>query len=187
MLSSKDAYRHNSCKKLAQLEKVIYGYSSQIQDRNDELALISQEYEEEIEDIVYQHHQKMYGITRSLVQYRKSQINSSCQSFGSLYRTLKTNYTALYSSKKAELKELISQQRSLHKLLHTLQIQIVKDANLSIDQFDNFETETTRLKNFQISQSDISEAIQPILTKAATIKEASETKIHQMRKDHSSL
>ena len=41
----KEAFKHNSCKKLAQLAKVILTMSSQARDQNDELVDIANDYD----------------------------------------------------------------------------------------------------------------------------------------------
>ena len=66
-----EAFKHNSCKKLAQLGKVIFTMSAQARDRHDELARIQDKYENLIMDLVEKHQEQAENIAKALVQFRK--------------------------------------------------------------------------------------------------------------------
>ena len=75
MITNKDeAFHHNSCKKLAQLSKVIFAMNCLKQDQIDEKDVLLFQYENSINDITEKHIEELNNIRQLLFKYRKNHI-----------------------------------------------------------------------------------------------------------------
>ena len=94
-----EAFKHNSCKKLAQLAKVIFQMSKANLERNEEITNIVIKYESSIAQIVDQHQKSAEEIARKLVAFRKSCIDRECQEYANQYKVIKTRLINLSKEK----------------------------------------------------------------------------------------
>ena len=92
-MNKKEAFFHNSCKKVAQLVKVITLMTDDAIDRRKEKISIQDHYEEEINKIFSDYMKKMNEIHAELVRFRKSCIDKKCGEYGALYKRLKADYS----------------------------------------------------------------------------------------------
>ena len=75
LIDKNDAFRHNVCKKLAQLGKVIFTLTAAQRDREDEMRDVSLNYEEQISKIFERHKTKTDNIQKATAQKRKDYIS----------------------------------------------------------------------------------------------------------------
>ena len=180
MIGKSEAFYHNSCKKLAQLTKVVCSLSSAAKDKEDEQAEISSVYEASILTVFDRHRKKTEEIHSALVKFRKSCIQKYCNEYGNRYQALKNDLTEFVSSQKQKIAEIIHETEVIKSEIERLS----DDANDSLmDTMDSANamlrqanSESRRAKRGQREAnnavSDINDQTKAILTKfEQTMKE----------------
>ena len=135
-----EAFKHNSCKKLAQLAKVIFQMSSLAKDRQDELQSITVHYESPIAQMVRQHYSLAEGISKDLVSFRKTCIDQACQDYGNAYRNIKANYSNLCRSKLQQLSDIYDELKKMLQFINDTKIKAINDS-------DKLSKHSTKIQN----------------------------------------
>lgn len=93
-IDKNEAFRHNSCKKLAQLTKVITSLNGSARDKLGEQAVIVVNYEDSISKLFERHKKQVAEIHTGLIRFRKSCVEKYCSEYGGIYRQLKGEYAS---------------------------------------------------------------------------------------------
>ena len=115
----KDAFKHNACKKLAQLAKVIFLMSKAKLERNEEINNIIIKYETGIGNLVRQHEKSIEEIAKNLVLFRKNCIDQECQKYALQYKVVKSKLTDLYKEKLQTLQSIVKEGESISSDVNT--------------------------------------------------------------------
>ena len=180
-----EAFKHNSCKKLAQLGKVIFTMSAQARDRHDELARIQDKYENLIMDLVEKHQEQAENIAKALVQFRKGCVDSSCKEWGALYKQLKLDLANLYSTQNQRIADIVSETQGLSKAIKSLQMAALKSASSALDAADELQKDLKiKTRPTTTSRRTIRDNIKPILDQIDQMNVDSEKRIKEMKAEH---
>ena len=180
-----EAFKHNSCKKLAQLAKVIFSMSAQAKDRHDECLRVQNAYENLIADLVESHHTKAEAIAKSLVQFRKGCVEGACREWGALYKRLKVNFANLSSTQNAKIAEIIDEAQELANLIKSIQIEALKHATSVMDCADELQRDLkAKTRPTTTSRRKIRETLKPIFEKIDEVNEAADQRIKELKAAH---
>ncbi|KAK8894141.1 hypothetical protein M9Y10_022574 [Tritrichomonas musculus] len=180
-----EAFMHNSCKKLAQLGKVIFAMSNQIQERQEEALDLQCEYESMIQKVVDEYHEKAESIAKDLVHFRKKRVDESCKEFGSLYKQQKIDLANVKTNYVECLNKIIKEGEDLIKVLKESQSKSLTSATTAIKSADDFMTNVrSHQQRSSTSKREIRLAIQPILDKIDIAQKESDDRIKQMKLDY---
>lgn len=182
-----EAFKHNSCKKLAQLGKVIFQMRSLAKERNDEIQAITIRYESSIAQLVRQHHSQAEGISKDLVIFRKSCIDKACQDYGSAYKNIKSIYSNLCKSKFQELSDIYDECKRLIQLINETKMKknnesesLTKTTNKIQIEIESFDKQNKKqLKNRIVT------AVTPINEKITKYQQEQDKKVKEMKISHS--
>lgn len=178
-----EAFKHNSCKKLAQLAKVIFTMGSQKRDRNAEMNSILNDYEQVIQQLVVLHNQKAQEISKNLIAFRKSCIDTSCKSFGVVYKKSKAEFNNMIKEQNTRFNQLIQDAQNLKKDIIEMNnsSKSAADATIKIAQEVEKDLQT---KQKEGNLSNTNSAIKDILDSIRIAKEESEKRQQDMRAQH---
>ena len=153
MLNDRNAvFRHNSCKKVAQLVKVIHQLWTELNDRDDATNEIISEGEATISHIVHQHIMSTENIARDLVSFRKSCIDSACEAYAVHFKQIKSGYSKLCKSKVNELQAISNEIDDLQNLVNSFYKASANEAKLTLDKGDDVEKEINKtLQNLRLN------------------------------------
>ncbi|OHT04433.1 hypothetical protein TRFO_06325 [Tritrichomonas foetus] len=181
-----EAFKHNSCKKLAQLAKVIFQMSSLTKDRLDELRSITIHYESSLTQLVRQHHRIAEGISKDLVQFRKNCIDKACQDYGSAYKNVKANYSNLCKSQFQKLQNIYDECHLILQQINDLKVNSIKESELISKTAATVKSELAAVDKKYKSEikKRVSTAIQPINAKITKYQSELDKKIRQIKAQH---
>ena len=180
-----EAFHHNSCKKLAQLSKVIYAMSAQKQDRIDSNYDLIDDFDEVIVDTINQHQYQLDLINNSLYKYRKKCIASSCKHFGSIYKQTKTDYANLISEQGDKYMNLINEIKIIEKGIREFQMKALQAAANFLDNSEVIEKELSLKMNMPSPNSkSIRKEVRPILEKIVKLEDELNAKLNQIRSEY---
>lgn len=177
-----EALKHNTCKKVAQLTKVIYNMGTENREREDDMNNIRQDYEYMIETIVDDFQEKAEDIVKDLVSYRKGCVDNSCRIWGSKYKQTKVDFANLIKTQQGRFNTLIESGREMSKSLKESQANAMKAAALMIESSSAVEKDLkakTRPKSQ--ARSDVKSNVKPILEKIELLEKESQARIAQMK------
>jgi hypothetical protein len=132
-----EAFRHNSCKKLAQLGKVIHQMSSQACGRYNQLFAIHDQAEKAIVALIERHQEKAEAISKALVQFRKKCVDSSCREWGAIYKQIKIDLLSLYSAQSGRISEIVGNRQKLDRAVKSLQAPTLQTASVVLVAADD--------------------------------------------------
>lgn len=112
-----EAFKHNSCKKLAQLGKVIFTLTANEIDKDEEKQQIRKEYENSITELFEKQYKQAESIHTNLVRFRKSCIDKSCSEYGNYYKQLKNEYSEIITNQTKKLQDIITELKHAKDLL----------------------------------------------------------------------
>lgn len=183
-----EAFMHNSCKKLAQLGKVIFAMSNQIQERQEEVLDIQNEYENMIQNAVDEYHDKAESIAKDLVHFRKKRVDESCKEFGSLYKQQKIDLANVKSNYVENLNKIITEGQDLMKTLKEFQSSTLSSATTAIKSADEFMSNVhSQQQRSSTTKREIRSNVQPILDKMDQAQKDSDNRIKQMKMNFTSM
>lgn len=182
----KDAFKHNACKKLAQLAKVIFLMSKAKLERNEEINNIIIKYETGIGNLVRQHEKSIEEIAKNLVLFRKNCIDQECQKYALQYKVVKSKLTDLYKEKLQTLQNIVKEGESISSDVNNIQNSYINELNKYIEYSNQIQT---KIANYdKKSQQSINKkaqiAIQPILEKIADLRKENDAKMKQILTQH---
>jgi hypothetical protein len=108
-----EAFRHNSCKKLAQLGKVIFSLTSAARDKADDSADITGSYEEAILRLFARHRKQAEEVYSGLVRFRKSCIDKYCVEYGVLYKQMKSDYSTFLNQQTRRIVTITNEMKTI--------------------------------------------------------------------------
>ena len=180
-----EAFKHNSCKKLAQLAKVIFSMSSQARDRRNEILRVQNKYENMIADLVESHHTRAEAIAKALVQFRKSCVDRSCREWGTLYKRLKMNLANLSSTQNAKISEIIDEAQQLANDIKSIQTEALRHATEVLECADGLQRDLKqKTRPTTTSRKTIREALRPIFDKMDELNDESERRVKALKSEH---
>ena len=112
-----EAFKHNSCKKVAQLSKVIVTMRNNGLDRIFNLKKISKQYDKFITQLFDDHRKSMEDISHGLFRYRKTAIDIACKDYGQIYKETKVNYNELATRQINFLNDISKQAKDMGQLI----------------------------------------------------------------------
>lgn len=112
-----EAFKHNSCKKLAQLGKVIFTLTANELDKEEEKQQIQKEYENSITELFEKQYKQAELIHTNLVRFRKSCIDKACTEYGNYYKQLKNEYSELVTNQTKKLQDIITELKQAKETL----------------------------------------------------------------------
>ena len=124
MIGKTEAFYHNSCKKLAQLTKVVCALSASAKDKEDEQAEVAAGYEASIITAFDRHKKQAQDIHSDLVKFRKSCIQKYCNEYGSYYQALKGEYTEYVTAQKRRISEIMDEAAEMKSEIERLSDEI---------------------------------------------------------------
>ena len=135
-----EAFKHNSCKKLAQLGKVIFTLTANELDKDEEKLQIQKEYEDSITGIFEKQYKQAELIHTNLVRFRKSCIDKACSEYGNYYKQLKNEYSEIITNQTKKLQDIISELKQAKDILKESNkntSSLVKQINAAADNYFN--------------------------------------------------
>ena len=176
-----EAFSHNSCKKLAQLCKVLFTMTSEIQDRNDQLRQVNADMEESIAELINQHESYSEMIANNLINFRKLCISESCTEYGAIYKEKKEEFTTLIMNQNEKFKSLRTELKALQKSLRNLMVVSLKSAAQVLDSADEAEQSMkAAISDSETSKIDRSVSIE-LDEKLAAVQRESSRQIDEMK------
>lgn len=181
-----EAFMHNSCKKLAQLGKVIFQMETLYRDRKDEMMNITVDYESTINQLVRQHQKSIEQVAKNLVAFRKSCIDKSCQEYGVQYKEIKTNLTNLYKNKINKLQDIMNQWQSMVSAIEQIDTNSRAELNQFIESIDSLESslKASNKRPKTATSKQINKMLQPIIEKIESFKSQHDEQLKQIRNEH---
>ena len=184
MTDRSDAFKHNSCKKLAQLAKVIFTMSTQILDRKDEAADLIIEFENLIQKAVNDYHDDAESIAKDLVHFRKKCVDDSCKEFGSLYKQLKLDYANIKQKQGERLAQLLHDAQNQQNIVKSAQNQALLNAAAAMRAADEFAAGVkAHQKRPSTARRELRNNVQPIFEKMDQAQAESDERIRMLRRD----
>lgn len=111
-----EIFHYNSCKKVAQLFKVMYELKNEILDNNTERKVIRTKFEKKLNNMNTKAERTLDNSQTALIEFRRNKIDDYCVIFGAEYKQLKADYAQKiadindqYAKMSKELKDLGSQ------------------------------------------------------------------------------
>ena len=152
-----EAFFHNSCKKVAQLVKVISLMADNQLDRQNEQLDLQKRYEMEVKrcfaDVVKQANEVHIG----LIKYRKACIDKSCGDFGVLYKQLKHQYNDYVSAQQGRILKVMDEIHKTESEIKSLTASAEATAqSISVDTdslLNSKKGRSSRLSNQEITMA----------------------------------
>jgi hypothetical protein len=180
-----DAFRHNSCKKLAQLGKVIFTMSAAMRDRRTDLFQIQYKSDLSIIALVERHKESAESIAKALVQFRKGCVDASCREWGGLYKQVKLSLSNLYQNQNAKICALIIECQELGKSVQSLQLCGLQCAQTALGGANEFFKDVKgKARPQTAARRAIRVAVQPILERLEEAQARGEASFRLIRASH---
>ncbi|OHS92966.1 hypothetical protein TRFO_12151 [Tritrichomonas foetus] len=180
-----EAFSHNSCKKLAQLSKVIFAMTAQKQDRGDSCNELSNDFDGVISNMLQQHQYQLDLIFNSLYKYRKNCITSSCKEFGSSYKQTKIEFANFISNQGNKYNELMNEIKQIQKAIRTFQMAALQSAAKFLDFSEVVERDLKQKENAsQVSAKAIRQHVRPILEKIVAYEDEQQFQFNIIAKEY---
>lgn len=146
-----ETFVHNSCKKVAQLVKVITVTEGEIIDSIKLIQFYQDEYETIIEQTSSEYLKQLSENYDSLVQFRKSKIDEYCDFFGQHYKDLKDGISDPYKSRIEYLDDVFDKLKVYSGYLIKLKNSVI-ETNSTFGQnianfYDSIETHIHEYRN----------------------------------------
>lgn len=126
-----EAFIHNSCKKTAQLAKVIEVMNGKAFDYGIEMKNLNTVHNDEIQRIVNDFIDTSNKIYDDLVDFRKLIINNACDDYGNRYKKIKLDYSDLIRNAIEQYNNIRLQNKDLKQHMADLQ----QNINFSFSNF----------------------------------------------------
>lgn len=195
VLTDKDeAFKHNSCKKLAQLSKVIVAMQNSALERISSSRQLSHWYEERICKVISDSRSELMKINDDLCQFRKDGIDEKCKEYGQYYKDIKRSYNVLVTERVNKVNDLSREGKNFDdeiKQVNTDSLQNVENALKAMERFETLVKSSRSKGNAKAHQDLIKKMVQPIIddTKNFMAKSSSEysSLLDSYRKEVSNL
>lgn len=183
-----EAFKHNSCKKVAQLSKVIVSMRNISMDHAALLLSVQQKYENQISQIFIDHRQQLEDMNTRLFNFRKATIDNECRKFAQKYKATKTEYNELVTSRIETINNISREAKDLSEIIANLRKQNFQAADPVIHSADAFKAEfmPTKKKVKSKSKSDLNSVINPVNQKMKQLQAEHEERLSKMAHDHKS-
>ncbi|OHT01238.1 hypothetical protein TRFO_31981 [Tritrichomonas foetus] len=180
-----EAFMHNSCKKLAQLGKVIFTMSAQILDRKDEASDLMNEMEDLIQKAVNDYHENAESIAKDLVKFRKQCVDDACKEFGSLYKQLKVDYANLRATQGDRLQNLLTESKEIITNIKEFQNEALASASEVMKAADEFSIGVrSHIPRPSTARKVVKDSVQPIFDKMDQAQIEADQRVKQIRSEH---
>jgi hypothetical protein len=175
-----EAFRHNSCKKLAQLGKVIFTMSLKTENRLVELAALKMKYEASLRDILQRRQQSQDAVQRSLANFRKSCVENACREWGAVYKVLRNDLVAIATRYSEQIASVMSEIQKTAKELDAIQTSALGKSDLVQRTADSTITNlrkksrptTANKRSVRVQVQPIYDKIDALLTEKEALFEA---------------
>jgi hypothetical protein len=180
-----DAFRHNACKKLAQLAKVIFTMSAQARDRHGDLCCVEDQYDNAMLDLLDRHQENAEAVAKTLVLFRKGCVDSSCREWGTLYKQLKADLVNLAARQRARFVGLTTEAQQVALSVKSMQQAALQEAMRAISAADELIKELkSRSKPATAIKRLIRAKVQVILEKIEAFRSEAERHFEELRAGH---
>lgn len=188
MIDRNEAFKHNSCKKIAQLGKVIFTLTANEIDKTDDKRVIEKQFEKVISDVFSGHYKEAEEIHTNLVRYRKSCIDNSCTEYGNYYKQIKNDFSELIASQTQRLQMIVLELKETKDTLNKIEKANAANVNLTIAAYDEIMND---IKNKSESSSSnqakaLNDAVAPINKKTEALLGEFETNLKAMKAQYTS-
>ena len=183
-MNKKEAFFHNSCKKVAQLVKVITLMTDDAIDRRKEKIRVQDHYEEEINKIFSDYVKKMNEIHSDLVKFRKSCIDGKCGEYGQLYKRLKAGYSDEINQQQQKISDVYEEIEAVSDEVARLRAAIEaaeKDVTMEADALFS-EVKSGRTKR---GEAELERATREWDDKTQAVLDAFEQTMKSLKQNHS--
>lgn len=185
MITNKDeAFHHNTCKKLAQLSKVIFAMNCLKQDQIDEKSDLFQQFENLLNDINVSHQEKLNEIITLLFKFRKRSINKSCSDYGSLYKNLKKDFISFFTEQNDKFLRISNNIKNTQKEIKTYQVSSLQKAADFFENTDKISSDLKKLKKAELSPNLIKSSTDPIFKKMDHFNKQWKAHISETKNNH---
>lgn len=184
-----EAFKHNSCKKVAQLSKVIVSMRNISMDYAAMLLSVANRYENTITQIFIDHRQQLEDINTRLFNFRKATIDNECRKFAQKYKAAKTEYNELVTSRVETVNNISKEAKDLTEIIAQLRKQNFQSADPVINSADKFKAEfmSTKKKQKPKSKAEVNSAVNPLKEKMKQLQVEHDEKMTKMANEHKSL
>ncbi|EAX87013.1 hypothetical protein TVAG_231800 [Trichomonas vaginalis G3] len=145
-----EAFTHNSCKKVAQLVKVVTIMAEQARDSQMSLVRYTNHYEEAIHKLSDDYIDRLNEMGSQLSKYRKSVIDKMCRHFGNKYKDSKGDYTASVKNVAAQFSDIVANFKKLRKDCVKFETDVTISANEVTKSADDFFSDVKKQKSKRI-------------------------------------
>lgn len=188
MTTEEDAFKHNACKKIAQLTRVITDFKETQMDQARKSQNIINNFEKYINQIVAKHQEQLDIMHDILIQYRKERIEDACHEFGLEYKQIKNEYAHLLNEKSAELNNISRESKQISRNIKETtrnSILLAKDVLTAADEFEK-DLKVISHSHQHALPSDIKKVMQELQAKVLKEKERYTSLIKALKTEHSS-
>jgi len=133
------AFKHNSCKKLAQLVRVISEFNNFNLDFRFELMNIENDYNASLIDCEKDFKEKTQEIQDHHISIRKKSISDSCKSFGTEYKAIKASFSQMVAQKYDDMKDILKEMKHYHLEIKELNKLVENSSSEFIQKVDIFK------------------------------------------------
>ena len=178
-----EAFKHNSCKKVAQLSKVVVAMRNNTLDRIFQLKKFTNEYNEYIDQLFSDHRKQLEHVSRELFRFRKSTIDVACKDYGQFYKEVKIGFNELTSKQIDHINKTSQEAKDLVETVSNIKQETYSNVNKVLESSDMFNKDINKLKkksNKSYSQSEIKKAVKPVIDKTKQLEQDSNQRIAEM-------
>jgi len=151
-----EAFKHNSCKKLAQLTRVVTSMLNSAKDRYDEIDALTNDYDRITKQTIEEYKEGREIINSGLFKYRKSCIDQSCKDFGQFYKDLKHSYNLLSQSFTNKINEISKEGKDINGSISVVNDTIIVEITNKSQRIDTIRANI--INSFEKSEKYINQS-----------------------------
>ncbi|OHT01560.1 hypothetical protein TRFO_31535 [Tritrichomonas foetus] len=160
--NKEEAFEHNSCKKIAQLSKVIFSMQAIKQDRRDEKKALHKEFDKVVSDFLEEHQSCLKHIFHELCKFRKACISNSCSEFGKDYKMTKNDFIEFYNKTNAKFLDILNEFKKLHSEVSTIQSNSLQACSNFLEYSEMLEKDLKIRQHQPVSNQKVLDSINPV-------------------------
>ena len=181
-----EAFCHNSCKKIAQLIRVITAMADQLKDSKVHLNKISKNHENEIKEMHNDYIDQLNMLSDNMATARKTTIDKMCKHFGHKYKIKKGQYTSSIKEIASQFTDVANSFKKSRRECIQIETDITNNANEVARSADAFFSTAKKMNSKHDLNKYIknNEDLQEIIKKISDLIDQNEKSTEQLKHDH---
>jgi chromosome segregation ATPase len=178
-----EAFRHNACKKVAQLCKVVVEMTDEQLDRQDDSRRVARGWERQIDAAFSKNTRDVSDINQSVIMFRQHLIDQHCQEFGPRYQALKEDLADFERKQKSRVTDLGKTITELRDQILSIENDVQKAATKVVNAADSVMK--IRSANPSSIRSEAGGAVKNVDNKIEQLLADHEIRIRNANNEHS--